>query len=395
MRTQLKTLVVCFIVALATLPAFAQIQKGSYTLGGDVGLNAYLQRGNVYNITNINASVSPSVGKFLTDKWLVGVRPLLATIVENGNYAQSASTLNIQETKGNFTRFGVELSSRYYVKTTGKLNAFGFANASYARALSYNYYKPYSGGDITEENINGNFLNYQAGLGANYFLKPDVAVEATLSYAHAEVPYSNLSFTTGQVLASENIALNFSMNNFIGSFAKTDKEETPQYIKRGRQTLGGNASFLRTKPKDLSAQTFIQVHPQFSQFVTNKLRVMGEMNLFRNLGDKATNSLTFTAAARYYLPIKNRFFLHPQFGYTYQAENLTGFRSNGIYYFTDNFKHTAELSFGGSYFLTQNIALEATFLQTKLYFRDKGYSENQSLRSILGLGNVGLTYFIR
>ena len=394
MRTQLKTLVVCFILALATLPAFAQIQKGSYTLGGDVALNAYLQRGSVHNITNINMSVSPSVGKFLTDKWLVGVRPLLATIIENGNYAQSGSASLRDASKGNFTRFGVELSSRYYVKTTGKVQLFGFADASYARALSYAYYQSY-GRDAEDAYINGNFLNYQAGLGGNYFLKPDVAVEATLSYAHAETPYSNYFFTTGQVLASNNILLNFKMNNFIGSFLQKDKNETPQYIRRGRQVLGGSASFLRTKPDVVSAQTLIQINPQFSQFVTNKLRVMGEMNVFRNLDEKAENTFTLTAAARYYIPIKNRFFLHPQLGYTYRVEDLRRFRSNGSFYPTNNFKHVAELSFGGSYFLTQNIALEATFLQTQFYIRDKDYFESQSSRNILGLGNVGLTYFIR
>ena len=181
MRTQLKPLVVCFIIALTTLPAFAQIQKGSYSLGGDVAVNGYLQRGKVTDITQFNASVSPSISKFLTDKWLVGVRPILSTQSSNVMYSETGSSSRRDEFKNNFTRLGLELSSRYYLATASKVKVFAFAQASYDRALSYAYYRLGSGSSTDEANINGNFLNYQAGLGGNYFLKPDVAIEATLS----------------------------------------------------------------------------------------------------------------------------------------------------------------------------------------------------------------------
>ena len=89
--------------------------------------------------------------------------------------------------------------------------------------------------------------------------------------------------------------------------------------------------------------------------------LMGDFNWIIE-GSKDISAAVATVAARYYVPVKKRFYVYPQLSYGYRQGNS---------YVNGNINHLMSVGLGGNYFLSKNIALEATFLQANLHYAVK------------------------
>ena len=375
--TQLKTLLFSLFLSCVHTTIFAQIQKGNYNFGGDVGLSANSTSSNTLNGKDARLLVSPSVGKFLTNEWLVSVKPILSTQNQTYKLSDFGSNLTNDYTLGQ-TNVGVGIGSRYYLSLSDKTSFFGAVNASFAHQWS-NVSFANQGGNY-DNKIEGNVVTYGGGVGLNVAVKQGVFFETSLSYNATE------SKSGTGTRKFDFFSLNCGLNHFIGNPKKADIEADYAFIKQGRQMFSGGLTI--NKMSDVYSTI---INPKFSQFVTDNVLVSGEASI-SNVSSAAgvdNQIITLTASSRYYFPVKNRFFLYPELSYTRRYEN-TSANSSSSYS-----KNELAIGIGGNYFLSKNVALEATFLQARFNIFAEQNNEQRTLTGLVGLGNVGLVYFIR
>jgi single-stranded DNA-binding protein len=383
----LKLSAFCLFLACFHAPTFAQIQKGSYSFGGDLGLSTTMQSSKGFKYTDVNLRFNPSVSQFVTNNWLVGVQPILSF----QNQKQTGPTGQI----GQFSNYefsgptvGLALTSRYYEPITQKLTAFAAINAGYSRTFYHQVIKNFlvSGDSDVKGNIDD--LTYGLGLGLSRALNNNVFLETSLSYQRIDAS-STSSLTTNQAqINSDKWTFSLGLNNFVVGFNAKEKE-TPQYVKKGRQIIGGNLQINRYSTQDndpRGVQTSVYFNPKFGQFVGDNLLITGALNYSRFTDNLSSTrqTLNATVSAQYFIPVNKRFFVHPQLSYT-----------NSIIGGNNDYKNAIDLGIGGTYFLSKNVALTSTFLQTRLYALPANATAQQTRNLTFGLGNVGLTYFLR
>ena len=145
-----KYLIIGVLIILSTT-GFAQIRKGQYLVGGNAGFSSTSSGG----VTQTTVSFNPNYGRFLVDKFALGLETSLSSTSETGSDA--------------FTSYIVAPFLRYYfLPTDKKVNvfaqtSFGFGSAS-------------SGGQTSSANAFG------ASAGPAIFLSPNTALEITLNY---------------------------------------------------------------------------------------------------------------------------------------------------------------------------------------------------------------------
>jgi Outer membrane protein beta-barrel domain len=383
---QLKTVLLSFLVSMS-ISAFAQIAKGNYNLAGDVGLSVNLQKSKFRQNFGGSMSINPSVSKFITDKWLVGLQPHLGASVSKSSFPQGSSPQFDVTYKSQAV--GLRLNTRYYFTRVKNVHFFGRAGLD---VLSNWQNAVYSNARLKG---NTTTFNYDIGLGANVFLNPEVALESTLSYTGQNIGYNQTDPNNQQATRSGNaksdvLSLSISLNSFLNLSSKTEEKETPQYIRRNRQILGGQVSLNRYS-SEAGSSTYFSLSPQFSQFITSHLLLKGEVNIFGNVDDTKNTQVNTRLSTRYYIPLGKRFFMYPELNAAYQTGRNSYFVISSLNELSPN-TFTAGLGFGGSYFLSENLAIDASFVQTQMYFGDQ---TSRYTSSLLGLGNVGLLYFIR
>lgn len=126
------------------------LEKGSWMVGGNMSL-AFSE--NEYQSHRIN----PLVGYFLTDKIATGL---------SASYGYSGGPSNSMEA------FTAAPFMRYYFATS-RFAPFAYAAAG-VTASKYKYYE----GEVSKDED----FTYQAGVGFNYFITKNVALESELSY---------------------------------------------------------------------------------------------------------------------------------------------------------------------------------------------------------------------
>jgi opacity protein-like surface antigen len=267
--------------------------------------------------------------------------------------------------------------------------ASGFATASFDHKSSYASSLDPSNG-LVEKSNSGNYLNYQIGIGVNLFFNKDVAFEASLAYVHAERPFSEgfLVYANNPDGTSD-ILLNFKMSNFINLSSKTKEGEAPQYIRRGRQTLDVNGWY--GKEQSYYTARRYKLSAQYSYLITNRLMLKANYHSENYFNDTRHPYVNVALSARYYLPMKSRFFMYPQLSIAEAVGHEPVSTTRAYNYYETSFG----LGIGGSYFLSDNIALDATFLQARLCSKSTKFFEQPYGAGLLGIGNVGLLYFIR
>lgn len=373
--TQLKTLLFSLCLSCMSMTTFAQIQKGNYNFSGDVGLSLNSLSSNSFNFKEARLSLSPSIGKFLTDDWLVSVQPILST--QNQTYKSSDLIGNSYGYTSGQTDLGAGIGTRYYVSLSDKTRFFGAVNASLARRWA-NFSFDNQTFPSNNNRVAGSAVTYGGGVGLNVGMRQGVFFEASLSYNAEESTFS------GGTRKSDFYSLSVGLNHFIVNPKKADIEDDYAFIKKGRQMFGGGLTVNKV------ADTYLTiVNPKFSQFVTDNILVSGEAFINNISGSGIDNQLiTLTVASRYYFPVKKRLFIYPELAYTRRYENVSSRLSSNYH------KNEVSLGIGGNYFLSKNVAIEATLLQARF----NPFPENtqqKSFTGLIGLGNVGIVYFIR
>ncbi|MBK6993428.1 MAG: outer membrane beta-barrel protein [Lewinellaceae bacterium] len=153
----------------------AQIQKGTVLLGGTVGFNRISEDGE--GITYVN--LSPNAGFFLTDRFALGSSLDFIVVASDGESS---------------TSFGLSPFARYYLNEGGKSRFFGQGKFGFQIGDT----------DFFDESTAWIF---GLGIGADFFLNDNVAIEAILGYERLQYPEYELGLN--------HIGLNFGVAAFI------------------------------------------------------------------------------------------------------------------------------------------------------------------------------------
>lgn len=112
---------------MGTQFANAQVQKGNFLVGGNVGVSTSSDKvdGTDDKETSTNFNISPKVGYALSDKWMVGV-----FVGANFGTGKDVSGTTTTETKTNMITPGIFVRN-YHNLGASKVAIFGEANVSY------------------------------------------------------------------------------------------------------------------------------------------------------------------------------------------------------------------------------------------------------------------------
>jgi hypothetical protein len=118
--TQFKAFSILFLTFIATT-SFAQTTKGNYSVNGNVGLTADLVKNGSYQHLQTSALINPSVGKFITDKWFVGVQPNLFAYSTTIGWRKPNALKNYVSGQ----KLGLGITARYYFTDDVNTRFFG------------------------------------------------------------------------------------------------------------------------------------------------------------------------------------------------------------------------------------------------------------------------------
>lgn len=172
-------------LALLSVPARAQTERGSKLLGLSAGNFTYnSQPGKNYTI---QGALYPSVGWFVADRLAVGAELRLS-------YDRGRS--DFLSTDGSIVRtsrvWGVGLApfARYYLVDASKHKLFAQASGEFTRYLQRNITEEVGRQEPYSNSFGYNGSGWFAGAGYNYFVSPNVALEARAGYRRDRQNYN-------------------------------------------------------------------------------------------------------------------------------------------------------------------------------------------------------------
>jgi outer membrane protein len=176
-RMKHKTFALLVSLFFCAGAVFSQPVQGSVLIGGTAGFNS-----SSFDETNFSTiHLNPLLGFFLTDQLAVGVSVNLTAFGGDSD----GST------------FGIGPFVRYYFNNSGEARFFGQAGISYVST------------DPGEPLDSFSSFGFGVGAGADWFLNPNVALEAILGFSSSKAEDADESTTT--------IGLNIGVAAFIGN----------------------------------------------------------------------------------------------------------------------------------------------------------------------------------
>lgn len=182
-----KTIFAILPMLLFSLVAFAQLEKGTVLLGGGIGFNSTSEKTGIENKYQ-SFNVSPDIGYFIQDNWVIGVSLPLSWQDSRSN-ANSTASHQLKTSS-----LGVGPFVRKYFPLVDKVSAFGQLSLGYGRQTT----ELTSGSSSSSSKANTFTAN--TNLGLSYFPKTWMAVNLSvspLSYtktSHSNSEYSNFGF---------------------------------------------------------------------------------------------------------------------------------------------------------------------------------------------------------
>ena len=157
--------------------------KGSLTLGGQSAGISLLRDG-------VAGGLSVGGSYFLTD------RLTLAAALQVSGYSYGPETFSLPSSdfKSRSIQFGPEIGSRYYITTGRRLVYFGEVGIGYTYANS-SFTAPSFNNEITNS-----YVTASVGIGAQYFVRDNFALELGPSYQRvldADLSFSNIALGLG------------------------------------------------------------------------------------------------------------------------------------------------------------------------------------------------------
>ena len=188
----MKNILITLLAVVLFTPVFAQIPKGTSTIGGNISLqrsttqytydgSSSLDGFKTEYKTNILA-LTPSYGYFIVNNLSLGVN--VNTFLSR---ATSKPYADVRDLHSDSRTIGVGPMVRYYLPLDSKLYLFG--TASYSWLWSHSKYENYDNTRITTSRSSVRYTMWDAGLGLSYFVSPTTAVEAGATYS--QLRYKN------------------------------------------------------------------------------------------------------------------------------------------------------------------------------------------------------------
>lgn len=172
----MKKVVLFFAIAIAAFSANAQTEKGNKMVGVSVaGINFASQSGN----SEFNINLNPNVAWFIQDNLALG----------GGIQIGYSKPENVD---GTFS-YGITPLARYYFSKTANGGMFGQVNLLF--------------GGISQNGNSATQVGAGAGVGYDWFLSSNVALEAGLGYMYTKPE---------NIDAIHNVGLNLGFQIFLG-----------------------------------------------------------------------------------------------------------------------------------------------------------------------------------
>ena len=293
--------------------AFGQLQKGDWMLdlSGSIQLTdqAYPS-----GQTQFYASFAPSAGYFFTDRLMAGTG---FGFYSGSGWSQNSGDFNIYQY--NFSPF-----VRYYFLKKEKWMGFSFGEG-----FIQNRQNGLRQGDTTLLFLpQGWAYNLRTGIGANFFLAPNVALEAKVGLRLAKGGDFDIS-----PFDHDKLYLSLGINTFLHQRMGENYDLLDRYLRKGNFIVDGEA-YLRTnnrKPiiplegtpeSDLVKGYAFYLGPGFQQFITDRLLVGAGVGVARETSGEDINSfLRLRANAQTYIPMAGRLFFAPaaELGWTHES----------------------------------------------------------------------------
>ncbi|MEM1326772.1 MAG: outer membrane beta-barrel protein [Bacteroidota bacterium] len=279
-------ILLALLFTLFANPVFAQLSDYWGTAGGTVNASFLDDKINTY--VDIGASIE--VGKVIADQAILGAGlDLGTTIVQSKTNAKdrfSSSTT------------GLNLFLQYYFYQEDKW-------AVYVRP-SYAFSKIYNTAEAIGLGSSGDRIDYwRVGLGGgvNYFIQPNIAIQGMADFSLIErLTADGVSFSGG--LRPE---LNVGLQFFTGAYDPA-KIEDPERVKKAlvaeAWTVGGGVSWRNRE----AGSNELRISPSIAYFNLDRVAFGFEFSGTYQLQD-STNQLQIIPFLRYYLPLKNQYFV--------------------------------------------------------------------------------------
>jgi opacity protein-like surface antigen len=201
----MKKLLLAIILVSISLGAWAQIPRGTSTIGGSLSFDHHATKSNKTTTFDIR----PGYGLFILNNLCVGINTGLSITRQ-----KPSNKFNGQELNYNSRSIDVGPFVRYYIPINAKLYAFG--HASWTRQWSkfeQEIYFPSS--DLISFEIKDRSYSWNLGAGLAYFLNPNVALEIMPGYTGYRLKNDDNSQNYIQVEKRGTFALNIGFRLFL------------------------------------------------------------------------------------------------------------------------------------------------------------------------------------
>ena len=343
-----------FLVFLVKTLAFTQIGKGVYTFKPDFDVSTSpIIRGHYSNFT-------PDFGVFINSKLLLSgqINASVDNYYNNGTYKQTAASLN----------------ARYYYKDAGKWKPYVNAGVGIGKD-KYLEFKNFVGNGFV--NFEYKILTWALGTGVQYFLNPNVAIDANLSYSVSD--YKTTLTPQNSKFKYHNTAFSIGLRPFFTTASIKESKETTDFLAEGRIMPFANILLSNLKTTGNTKSEYNNFNGNFGAeyFLSKHFSAGGSFSFSkRGVGDY----IAAGGSMAYFFHLKKRAYLSLGLKSTFtHLLNANVLVSNGLTY-------TPSVDF--YYFLNQKIALDAglhyeTRVAPKIFQPlDKGFFD------------IGLKYFL-
>ncbi len=300
---------ILFLCFLTT--AFGQLQKGDWMLdlsGGIQFADQLFPSGQ----TQFSARFAPSAGYFFTNRLMAGA----GFSFYSGNW-WSANSGDFNIYQYNFSPF-----VRYYFLKNEKWMGFAFGEG-----FIQNRQNGLQQGDSTLFFLpEGWAYSLRTGIGANFFLAPNVAIEAKAGFRLAKGgDFDIFAFD------HDKLYLSFGINTFLHQRTGEKYDLMDRYLRKGNNILDGEG-YLRPNNRkligagiqvldELKGYSFY-LGPGFQQFITDRLLVGAGVGVaHETAGDNINSSVRLRVNAERYIPVDDRLFFVPsaELGWTHES----------------------------------------------------------------------------
>jgi opacity protein-like surface antigen len=356
-----KVFLLTLLTTLFWSSSTAQIKKGSWLVGGGLGLSqSSLLRGSQFKYES--TYLIPEFGYFMTNRWMIGARAGMSLFTTDNIAGQNQQKINYES-------YLLEPYARLYFNLQHRLKPF-YEFSITASKTKFN--------NIT--NLDDSKLRHFAigsSIGADYFLTDNIAIEGFINYSF----YNKTQYIAGiETTTLPKFILNpsFLMRLFLNTKGETIGL-SKKYFAKGNLTYGVRMNWYLSSSDKLNTSTFT---PNVGYFVMDNLMVGSEFSIYY-APDRAFG-IHFKPEIRYYQPLSHltQWFGRMLFSHNYSTTRVIG--GSDFKFKTLDF----EAGLGINRFLAPNISVQTTL---NLELLTNNLTEHVELKPNL---KVGFQYFM-